>query len=140
MCGGRDELLARGPEDLPTYADPRLSNYSYLDEVGVSERVDPYYFAPSMVRRILQCPDQEIATHSYSHYYCLEPGQTDDQFRADLRAATAQLREWNIDCRSIVFRSEEHTSELQPLMRISYAVFCLKKKKKKITNILHKIH
>src|SRR3546814_9678721 len=32
------------------------------------------------------------------------------------------------------FRSEEHTSELQSLMRISYAVFCLKKKK--ITNKL----
>src|SRR3546814_4913311 len=30
-------------------------------------------------------------------------------------------------------RSEEHTSELQSLMRISYAVFCLKKKKKQIT-------
>src|SRR3546814_6309331 len=30
-------------------------------------------------------------------------------------------------------RSEEHTSELQSLMRISYAVFCLKKKKKPIT-------
>src|SRR3546814_5175903 len=30
-----------------------------------------------------------------------------------------------------VFRSEEHTSELQSLMRISYAVFCLKKKKQK---------
>src|SRR3546814_4094346 len=29
------------------------------------------------------------------------------------------------------FRSEEHTSELQSLMRISYAVFCLKKKNKK---------
>src|SRR3546814_5736299 len=29
-----------------------------------------------------------------------------------------------------VHRSEEHTSELQSLMRISYAVFCLKKKKK----------
>src|SRR3546814_4904895 len=28
-----------------------------------------------------------------------------------------------------IFRSEEHTSELQSLMRISYAVFCLKKKK-----------
>src|SRR3546814_4350646 len=28
------------------------------------------------------------------------------------------------------YRSEEHTSELQSLMRISYAVFCLKKKKK----------
>src|SRR3546814_10413344 len=31
-------------------------------------------------------------------------------------------------------RSEEHTSELQSLMRISYAVFCLKKKKKKKQN------
>src|SRR3546814_8841490 len=31
-------------------------------------------------------------------------------------------------------RSEEHTSELQSLMRISYAVFCLKKKKKKTEN------
>src|SRR3546814_6067475 len=30
---------------------------------------------------------------------------------------------------SYAFRSEEHTSELQSLMRISYAVFCLKKKK-----------
>src|SRR3546814_10705934 len=36
-----------------------------------------------------------------------------------------------------VLRSEEHTSELQSLMRISYAVFCLKKKRitKKINNI-----
>src|SRR3546814_6562200 len=32
-------------------------------------------------------------------------------------------------------RSEEHTSELQSLMRISYAVFCLKKNKKPIPNV-----
>src|SRR3546814_2557621 len=32
--------------------------------------------------------------------------------------------------RRALVRSEEHTSELQSLMRISYAVFCLKKKKK----------
>src|SRR3546814_9855414 len=34
-------------------------------------------------------------------------------------------------------RSEEHTSELQSLMRISYAVFCLKKKQKQHTNEPH---
>src|SRR3546814_1276859 len=33
------------------------------------------------------------------------------------------------------WRSEEHTSELQSLMRISYAVFCLKKKKRQITQV-----
>src|SRR3546814_9549580 len=38
------------------------------------------------------------------------------------------------------FRSEEHTSELQSLMRISYAVFCLKKKNKKTLKLeLHNI-
>src|SRR3546814_4189867 len=34
-------------------------------------------------------------------------------------------------------RSEEHTSELQSLMRISYAVFCLKKKKQNLQNTLY---
>src|SRR3546814_2720361 len=39
--------------------------------------------------------------------------------------------------RIIAARSEEHTSELQSLMRISYAVFCLKKKNKKKTKLSH---
>src|SRR3546814_3867155 len=38
--------------------------------------------------------------------------------------------------RAVTRRSEEHTSELQSLMRISYAVFCLKKKRKKITTTI----
>src|SRR3546814_7465558 len=41
-----------------------------------------------------------------------------------------------IDSNATVQRSEEHTSELQSLMRISYAVFCLKKKK---FNIKHTV-
>src|SRR3546814_5307211 len=44
---------------------------------------------------------------------------------ADVRLAIMPGPDWMHD------RSEEHTSELQSLMRISYAVFCLKKKKKK---------
>src|SRR3546814_4735255 len=46
---------------------------------------------------------------------------------SDLKAAVAPRIEPRVD----VVRSEEHTSELQSLMRISYAVFCLKKKKNK---------
>src|SRR3546814_6977526 len=40
----------------------------------------------------------------------------------------------NVYALTSLFRSEEHTSELQSLMRISYAVFCLKKKNKKQIN------
>src|SRR3546814_1658259 len=45
-----------------------------------------------------------------------------------------QVRRYFIECeRRAQTRSEEHTSELQSLMRISYAVFCLKKKTKQHT-------
>src|SRR3546814_10766877 len=55
----------------------------------------------------------------------------------DLAVVDPQLRVrglegvWIADASVMPSRSEEHTSELQSLMRISYAVFCLKKKKKK---------
>src|SRR3546814_5840556 len=52
----------------------------------------------------------------------------DHRAAADDRAAPARL------ARPCPPRSEEHTSELQSLMRISYAVFCLKKKKKNHTH------
>src|SRR3546814_2330762 len=51
---------------------------------------------------------------------------------------TDKLRGLDSGCDDYItkpFRSEEHTSELQSLMRISYAVFCLKKKTKKNTTI-----
>src|SRR3546814_4526396 len=41
------------------------------------------------------------------------------------------IAELEVDARGPYARSEEHTSELQSLMRISYAVFCLKKKNRR---------
>src|SRR3546814_4967217 len=54
-----------------------------------------------------------------------DPTGADLRRQADASARRPQVR------RAREARSEEHTSELQSLMRISYAVFCLKKKKKK---------
>src|SRR3546814_4650903 len=51
------------------------------------------------------------------------------------RAAREQQRH-KAEGRDTGGRSEEHTSELQSLMRSSYAVFCLKKKKHNITNTM----
>src|SRR3546814_9475422 len=49
------------------------------------------------------------------------------------RAQARNFRRREVDARGFGDRSEEHTSELQSLMRTSYAVFCLKKKKQKST-------
>src|SRR3546814_3996392 len=53
-----------------------------------------------------------------------------ENIRQELAETTSELKPKKLVKRlKLVERSEEHTSELQSLMRISYAVFCLKKKK-----------
>src|SRR3546814_2438887 len=63
----------------------------------------------------------------------LEPCQLARHSRAGRRGALGVRVEGGdrLGAARRLARSEEHTSELQSLMRISYAVFCLKKKKKK---------
>src|SRR3546814_434200 len=64
----------------------------------------------------------------------IEEGEEEEDVELTLGANEEGLSE-----RSILWgRSEEHTSELQSLMRISYAVFCLKKKKQTYTHSYQK--
>ena len=74
LAENRDEMLARMPARRPRYRRADLSPYDALAEVGENERDDPYHFASSLVRRIAASSEQEIATHTFGHYYCLEDG------------------------------------------------------------------
>src|SRR5262249_5478760 len=80
-------MRAALPARKPRYANARISSYHYLDEVGTDEEHDPYYFGLSLIKRILDHPAQEIGTHTFSHFYCLEDGGDIAAFRADLEAA-----------------------------------------------------
>src|SRR3546814_9271983 len=79
-------------------------------------------------------PAIEAAVESYPHAdrYRSWPGPNSNTFVAHVGRSVPGLR---LDLPPTAigkdFRSEEHTSELQSLMRISYAVFCLKKKRQK---------
>ena len=90
---GRDEMLAALPARRPAYVASGLSPYAAFAEVGESERDDPFHFAPSLIRQIADTPGQEIGTHTFSHYHALEPGQSVEDFRADLEAACRVARD-----------------------------------------------
>ncbi|HZS38709.1 MAG TPA: hypothetical protein VFF06_17880 [Polyangia bacterium] len=96
----RDELRALYPDEKPGYADARLSPYG--EPIGADERADPLHYAASLVERIRETPRQELASHTFSHYYCLEPGQTRAQFRADLDAAVRAAALRGVKLRSLV--------------------------------------
>ena len=68
-------MLAGVPARKPRYANPRMSSYHYLAEAGADEEHDPYYYGLSLIRRIVGYPAQEIGTHTFSHFYCLEAGR-----------------------------------------------------------------
>lgn len=110
FCETKDELMAALPVERPAYTNPRLSNYTYLDEVGKDERSDPYYFAASLVDAICKTPGQELGTHTMSHYYCLEDGQTLTAFEADLAAAKALADLRGVSLKSIVFPRNQFTA------------------------------
>src|SRR3546814_1131823 len=88
---------------------------------------DPYFNHPLEVAAILtelKLDDASIAVgllHDTIEDTDATRAEIDQLFGAEIAAIVDGLTK---------IRSEEHTSELQSLMRISYAVFCLKKKKK----------
>lgn len=101
----REQLLAYAPGAEPDYAVKQLSAYTYIRERGIGgdEASDPFHFAPSLIRQIVDTPHQELATHTFAHYYCNEPGQNAAQFRADLKAAQKSAAVFGKALRSLVF-------------------------------------
>ncbi|WP_051239740.1 polysaccharide deacetylase family protein [Pontibacillus halophilus] len=88
LASGREELYTLFPEHLPSYETPHYSAYEHCQEAKLDEQ-HGCYFAPDLVEAIAETPHQEVATHTFSHYYCLEEGQTEDNFRQDLLASKA---------------------------------------------------
>jgi len=95
------DLKRHLPARKPAYRNPALSPYPAIE---AADRLDPvYHFAPALIELIRRTPGQEIATHTFSHYYCLEAGQTVEDFEADLVAAIEVARRQGDTIRSLVF-------------------------------------
>lgn len=111
MFDDKEELLASLPQELPTYTNAELSPYPRLEQIGRNEQEDPFHYGLSLVRQIIACPGQEVASHTFSHYYCLEDGQTRSQFRADLAAAQAAAGRLGLELRSLVFPRNQYNAD-----------------------------
>ena len=109
---GKEELIESLPSVLPKYSNRNLSPYLALEKLGKDEASDPYHFAPSLIHRIVEAPNQEIGTHTFSHYYCLENGQEGEAFRADLQSAVEVAnRKFGIGLKSLVFPRNQFNSD-----------------------------
>lgn len=90
------------PDEKPDYHNKALSAYNFGFN-NSDERIEEFCFAPGLIKLISKTPGQEIATHTYSHYYCMEAGQNLDDFRTDLTVAIRLAQKFDIELRSLVF-------------------------------------
>lgn len=105
LANSKAHLFEHAPIHKPTYKDKKLSAYDYIEKVGIGddEDKDPFHYAPSIIKKIIATPNQELGTHTFAHYYCNEEGQTIEQFKEDLTAAKRMAKSYQIDLKSMVF-------------------------------------
>jgi hypothetical protein len=118
----KEELLSFYPKVKPTYTHKKYDPYQ--EPLGNGEDDDPLHYAPSLIEQIKNTPKQEIGTHTFSHYYCLEAGQTAEAFRDDLLSAIAIAKHWNLDIRSIIFpRNQVNPDYVKTLLESGVIIY-----------------
>jgi peptidoglycan/xylan/chitin deacetylase (PgdA/CDA1 family) len=122
FASSREELHRFGPIKEPGYTNPRLN--PYREETGKSEKDDPFHFAQSLIEAIAQTSGQELASHSFSHYYSMEDGQTSSEFEEDLSCAVNIAARYGHELRSYVFpRNQVNPAYLPVLSRYGFTAY-----------------
>lgn len=100
MCRDYSHWREIHPSVLPRYDRAQCSTYA-LDSVV---RDNPkLFFARPLVEQILMTDGQELASHTYSHFFCAEPGVDVVQFDADCICQKAIFSEYGLVPTSLVF-------------------------------------
>lgn len=103
------------PRELPSYRSHGLSPFDAIER-RVVDAATSCHFAPDLIAEIQRRAHQEIGTHTFSHYYCNEQGQTAEQFDADLAAAVAIAARSGVRLESLVFPRNQSNLDYLPIL------------------------
>lgn len=114
------------PEEklMPTYTIPERSAYRCFDEDATDGAEKERFYAPEIISLIAKTQGQEIGSHTFSHFYCREEGQTVEQFEADMLSAKKIAEDKGYSLTSVILpRNQceaEYTEVLQKLGFTAY--------------------
>lgn len=118
----REELEAHSPKVKPVYSNSKLD--AYAEPLGDSETDAPLQYAPSLIKLITESPKQELSTHTFCHYYCLEDGQTVKSFQADLQSTISIAQTWGVTPKSIIFpRNQMNPAYTQIMQELGISIY-----------------
>ena len=105
------------PAVKPTYTRENLSPYGWFSQIGEDEASAPCFYGASLLRLVQKTPGQEIASHTFSHYYCREKGQTVEQFAADMASAKKIAADKGYDVTSVILPRNQCEPEYTRVFR-----------------------
>lgn len=107
----KSALLNHLPNSKPTYDDSNLSPYTQHIDAVLNKETAVYHFAKDWLLTLKKNKNHEISTHTFSHYYTMEPGQTKEQFEADIKQAIHIGQLHHIPTTSIIFPRNQFNPE-----------------------------
>lgn len=127
MYPSKNSLAGAVPlkKDQPPYKNSKLSSYNHLKNASIDER-DVHYFAPELVEKIINTPGQELASHTFSHYYTLERqvGGEGEAFAADCLIMQKTCARLGQSPTSIIFpRNQWNAEALATIKQFGFTAF-----------------
>lgn len=114
----KEELKNFSPTEKlrPHFENQALSGYRVIEYIGDTEKEEPYFYGKSLIDMVHSYPNQEIGSHTFSHYYAREKGQTKAEFAADLKSARNIAKEKGYDIKTLVFPRNQSKREYEQIM------------------------
>ncbi|HAS8533061.1 TPA: hypothetical protein I7745_19305 [Vibrio vulnificus] len=122
LVGDVEAFNRFAPDSTPSYDNREINPYERLSYIyGLENRL---YSANSLVRDIISRNKQELASHTFSHYYCLEPGQDVHDFREDVKSNIKLALDLGVSLNSMVFpRNQFDQSYLNVLSSLGFTSY-----------------
>lgn len=105
----KEDWLNNIPKTKPNYLNKKLCPYEYFSSIEKENYC--FFFAHKIIELIINTPKQELASHTYSHYYCLEDGQHLKNFEDDILQAKKIFSRYNKSLESLVFPRNQFNKE-----------------------------
>ncbi|MFN3802366.1 polysaccharide deacetylase family protein [Belliella pelovolcani] len=111
LAENEEEWIQFSPAIKPIYTDSKFSPYSWNN--SYKNKKLHGLFAPDLVRQIVNLKTQELASHTFSHYYSCEKGQSSEAFMADLQAArNIAYHKFGVLPKSLVFPRNQYNQHV----------------------------
>ena len=107
----KEELANFIDFDTPKYSNPLFSSYESIFTLINFEYSSSFFFCPDVIESLKVNPLVELASHTFSHYYCLEGGVSPKDFENDLIA----MKKLSPSLKTIIFPRNQINNELLAL-------------------------